>query len=73
MKKTYTVLVRKADGTMLSRGVLADDLATAPTLTSPCPAVISAVLAALHAADAGAEVINVNCVGAIDVDATASS
>jgi hypothetical protein len=35
--------------------------------------VISAVLAALHAADAGAEVINVNCVGAIDVDATASS
>lgn len=66
MKKTYMVNTRKADGSMVQKGVLAED----STATPPVPAIIVAVQAALSNAGAGAEILNVSFGSTVDIDTT---
>jgi hypothetical protein len=53
-------------------GVLAKDLDTPPTVPTPCPAIVAAILAAIANAPAGSEVSGVNFVASISLDATTS-
>ena len=68
MKKTYMINTRKADGSMVQKGVLAED----STATPPVPAIIAAIQAALTNAGTGAEVLNVSFGATVDIDTSAA-
>jgi hypothetical protein len=65
MKVVFQVQSRKGDGSIIMKGVLAQDSGT-PTV----PAIIRAANAALADAGEGAEVIQVLRASQIDIDAT---
>ena len=67
MKKTYMINTRKADGSMVQKGVLAEDSAATP----PVPAIIVAIQAALTNSGTGAEVLNISFGVTVDIDTTA--
>ena len=67
MKKTYMINTRKADGSMVQNGVLAEDSSATP----PVPAIITAIQAALTYAGTGAEVLNISFGATVDIDTTA--
>ena len=66
MKKTYMINTRKSDGSMVQKGVLAEDSSATP----PVPAIIVAIQAALTNAGAGAEVLNISFGVTVDIDTT---
>ena len=68
MKKTYMINTRKSDGSMVQKGILAQDSSATP----PVPAIIVAIQAALTNAGTGAEVLNISFGATVDIDTTAS-
>jgi hypothetical protein len=66
MKKTFMINTRKSDGSMVQKGVLAQDSPATP----PVPAIIVAIQAALSSAGAGSEVLNVSFGATVDIDTT---
>jgi hypothetical protein len=66
MKKTYMINTRKADGSMVQKGVLSEDSTATPSV----PAIIAAIQAALTSAGTGAEVLNVSFGATVDIDTT---
>jgi hypothetical protein len=66
MKKTYMINTRKSDGSMVQKGVLAEDSSATP----PVLAIIVAIQAALSNAGAGAEVLNISFGATVDIDTT---
>ena len=62
MKKNYMINLKKSDGTFVQKGILSADTATNP-------AIVNAISAAI-AANPGAEVVNINLQGQVDIDAT---
>jgi hypothetical protein len=68
MKKTFMINTRKSDGSMVQKGILAQDSSATP----PVPAIIVAIQAALTNAGTGAEVLNISFGATVDIDTTAS-